>query len=311
MATVFFSYSHKDEELRDELEVHLAMLRREGVIETWHDRRILAGDPLHSAIDEKLESADVILLLVSPDFLASNYCYDREFKRALERHHDGTARVIPVILRPCDWQSSPLAGLLAVPRDGKPITKWPDRDEAFLDVVQQIRAALPKITRPAQVASVPTPPMSLSPRSSNLRLKKEFTDAHKDRFLDDSFEYMARYFESSLEELGQRNEGIEGRFKKIDAHSFSAVIYRHGKTAAHCSIGFGKSRGFGSGITYSQDETGAGNSFKESLSVNVGEQSLSLKPWGMGMRSATRDSHLSMEGAAEYYWSMLIEPLQR
>lgn len=313
MASLFFSYSHKDETLRDELEVHLAMLERKGIIETWHDRRILAGDAIHGAIDDKLESADVILLLVSPDFLASEYCYDREFKRALERHHEGTARVIPVILRPCDWKSSPLADVVAVPRDGKPVTKWPDRDEAFLDVVQQIRDALPKSKRPAQPPSAATPPTSFSPRSSNLRLRKQFTDADRDRFLDDSFEFMSKFFEGSLEELTKRNDGVEGRFKKIDAHSFSAVIYRSGKTVAHCSIRFGGGRGFGSGITFSYDEKGGGNSINESLSAVVGEQSLSLKPMGMGMmaRTGSRDSHLSMEGAAEYYWSMLVEPLQR
>lgn len=86
MADVFFSYSHKDEALRDRLEVHLTMLKREGIIETWHDRRITAGDEFAGVIDARLESADLILLLVSADFLNSNYCFDVEMKRALERH---------------------------------------------------------------------------------------------------------------------------------------------------------------------------------------------------------------------------------
>ncbi len=129
------SYSHKDEAFRDQLEVHLSALKRAGAIATWHDRRITAGDPLGQRIDEQLERADMIQLLVSPDFLASDYCHEVEM-RALARHAEGSARVIPVILHPCDWQHSPFAHLLAAPTDGKPITRWPDRDEAFLDVVR-------------------------------------------------------------------------------------------------------------------------------------------------------------------------------
>jgi hypothetical protein len=93
VSSLFFSYSHKDEALRDRLEVHLAVLKREGAISTWHDRRITAGDALGQRIDEHLECADIILLLVSPDFLASDYCHDVEMQRALARHVEGSARV--------------------------------------------------------------------------------------------------------------------------------------------------------------------------------------------------------------------------
>src|SRR3954464_6609931 len=117
MATIFFSYSHKDEALRDELETHLSMLNRQGFITTWHDRRIAAGDIVDPTISAHLESADVVLLLVSPDFLASDYCYDKEMSRALERHEAGECRVIPVILRPSDWHDAPFGKLLAAPKD--------------------------------------------------------------------------------------------------------------------------------------------------------------------------------------------------
>src|SRR5688500_16580070 len=101
MTLVFFSYSHKDEQLRDDLEVQLTMLKREGLIEAWHDRRIPAGSHLDDAISSKLEEAEVILLLASPDFLASEYCWGTEVRRAMERHEAGEAVVIPVVLRPC------------------------------------------------------------------------------------------------------------------------------------------------------------------------------------------------------------------
>ena len=139
---LFYSYAHEDEALRDELQKFLVMLRRDGVISEWHDRRIGAGTEWAGQIDQHLETASIILLLVSPDFLASDYCYDVEVKRALERHGAGEARVIPVILRPCDRQAAPFAKLQAVPRDGRPVTRWPDRDDAFLDVTRGIRAAV-------------------------------------------------------------------------------------------------------------------------------------------------------------------------
>ncbi len=140
--SVFISYHHKDENLRDELETHLSILKRSGQIRTWHDRRIIAGDVRTGAIDANLETADVILLLVSPAFIASDYSWDIELKRAMERHEAGEARVIPVILRPTDWSDAPFAKLQALPKDAKPIAMWSDRDEAFLDVAQGLRAAV-------------------------------------------------------------------------------------------------------------------------------------------------------------------------
>ena len=154
VATIFFSYSHVDESLRDQLEVHLAMLKRQGLIEAWHDRRIKAGDDVDVSIAAELERAEVILLLVSPDFLASKYCYDVEMSRAMERQQAGDARVIPVILRHCDWHDAPFGKLVAAPKDGKPIKSWPDTDAAFLDVVSMIRHALPA-PRPAGPNSAP------------------------------------------------------------------------------------------------------------------------------------------------------------
>jgi len=139
---LFISYSHKDEPLREQLGTHLSLLKRQGVIDEWHDRRIGAGQEWAGAIDEHLNGADVILLLVSADFLASDYCYDLEMTRALERHDARDACVIPVILRSVDWRGAPFAKLQALPRDGKPVTSWLDRDEAFTDVARGIRRAV-------------------------------------------------------------------------------------------------------------------------------------------------------------------------
>jgi hypothetical protein len=315
MTTLFFSYAHADEDLRDRLERHLAMLKRQGFIDVWHDRRIEAGEDFGAVIAAELERADLILLLVSPDFLASDYCYEREMMRAMERQAAGEAKVLPVILRSCDWHDAPFGRLLATPTDGKPITKFTDLDDAFLEVTTAIKAALAGQRRPAVVSQSAAPAIlaggaSSVPRSSNLRLKKTFTDADKDRFLDDAFEFMARYFENSLGELAKRNPGIETSFKRIDAHQFTAVGYRDGNARARCRIFMG--RAFAGGIAYSANDHGMGDSYNENISVHSDEQGLFLQALGMSMHMRSgQPARWTEEGAAEYYWSMFIEPLQR
>jgi hypothetical protein len=128
------------------LKISLAGLRRQGLIREWHDREIIPGEEWEESIDENLATAEIILPLVSPSFINSDYAFEKEMKRALERHERGEARVIPVIVRPTDWEWSPLAKLQALPKNAKPITTWPNADEAWLDVVRGIRKA---IERPA------------------------------------------------------------------------------------------------------------------------------------------------------------------
>src|SRR6266568_8486669 len=118
--TLFYSYAHADELLRQQLEKHLHLLQRQGLILPWHDRAILPGDEWARDIDEQLNTAQVILLLISPDFLASDYCYNQEMQHALQRHTRGEARVIPIIVRPCDWQSAPFGRLQPFLLNGKP-----------------------------------------------------------------------------------------------------------------------------------------------------------------------------------------------
>lgn len=145
---VFYSYSHRDERLRKDLANHLSILRRQGVISEWHDRKIGAGSEWAGEIDQHLNTAQVILLLISPDFLASDYCYDVEMKRAIERHDAGEARVIPVILRPVDWKGAPFGKLQALPKDARPVTQWRTLDEAFVSIAQGIRRAVEDLKQP-------------------------------------------------------------------------------------------------------------------------------------------------------------------
>lgn len=310
---LFMSYSHKDEALRNELETHLAMLRREGIISSWHDRRILAGSDVHHAIDEKLESAQVVLLLVSANFLASDYCFEKEMKRALEKHEEGTAVVIPVILHPCDWHSAPFGRLRATPTDGKPISMFANQHEALAIVAKDVKQAVapfstPKATTRSDAGETGTG--RFQERSSNLRIKRKFDDHERDEFLEDSYEYIARYFEGSLEELATRNPQIKTRFKRVDATSFSASIYEDGKRVAECSIWYGTGFGRCQSIQYSSSAEYSRNSFNESISVKDDGFTLHLESMGMQSYGSANEKLLTQQGAAEYYWGILIRRLQ-
>ena len=316
MINLFCSYSHKDSDLRIELEKHLAILKRTKVIDSWHDRRIEAGEVIDHAISTHLQNADIILLLVSPDFLASDYCYDIEMNEAMKRHATWKAVVIPVILRPCDWHDTPFGKLLATPTDGKPVIQFASLDEAFLDITLAIKKVVKSLTNKATPSpiSAPSPvsPGRMNPpvRSSNLTVFKKSTDHEKDIFIDDAFDFMARYFEASLAELKQQHPKLESRFKRIDAQKFTANIYVDGKVRAECMIFKGGLGGYSKGISYSHQISATNNSLNESLSIADDGSVLSLKPSGMPMMLQS-NRNLTVEGAAEYYWSLLIKPLQR
>ncbi|HXL38738.1 MAG TPA: toll/interleukin-1 receptor domain-containing protein [Ktedonobacteraceae bacterium] len=143
--TIFFSYSHEDERLRDTLDKFLRPLQHEGLITSWHDGKIEPGKEWTIEIEEHLSTASIILLLVSSNFLASDYCYSVEMKRAVARHEAGDARVIPIILSHADWHNAPFGKLQALPKNARAVTDWSKRDKAFLDIVTGIRKAVEEL----------------------------------------------------------------------------------------------------------------------------------------------------------------------
>ena len=118
---------------------HLSVLRREGVIVHWWDREISAGKEWKGIVDEHLETAQIILFLVSPSFLASDYCYDVEVKRAMERQETDGCEVIPVILRPCNWNIAPFGKLQALPEGAKAISTWRPQDLGYKNVADRVQ----------------------------------------------------------------------------------------------------------------------------------------------------------------------------
>ncbi len=173
---IFYSYSHKDECMRDQIENHLTLLKDQGYIDEWHDRKIQAGQKIHEEIDIHLETSDIILLLLSPDFLASSECKNEMYK-ALELKKKNDTIVIPVIVRPCAWKDEEnISDLQAIPTDGKPITQWENEDKAFLDIYDKIKNIIKKN------------PFRLKKDFRDEIIKIEFISQHKEDIkLDDLF----------------------------------------------------------------------------------------------------------------------------
>lgn len=317
MIKLFFSYSHNDETTRNELEKHLAVLKRDSLIQTWYDRRILAGSDLGNEIDQNLIESNLMLLLVSPDFLDSDYCYSVEMKKALEMRSQGVIWVIPIILDYCDWKNTPLKDLLACPKDGKPISDHPNPNKAFNEITNEIRRVIKEITAKHPVkpetksqADLPIskPVVIDKARSSNLRVKKTFTDYDKDKFKKDTFVYMTKYFKNSLEELSLRNPDIKHMFDEEES-SFCARIYRGGSEVAGCTVVNRIDENSWRGITYSHGRSRSGTN----ASLNVEDDGYILylsSQFGYAGMSGGCEK-MTEQGASEYYWGILIEALQR
>lgn len=159
---VFVSYSQKDEALKEEFDDAVVMLRRNNLIESWSDKDITADQEKDAEVQKHLNTANIIILLVSNSFLASNDLYETEMTRAMERHETGTARIVPIILRQCEWRDTPFGKLLGLPRNGKPIASWNNRDEAFYEVAKELRRVVEDLKK------TPTASYSLTHKYLNL-----------------------------------------------------------------------------------------------------------------------------------------------
>ena len=206
---IFYSYAHEDEDLRNQLFKHLSSLRHEGLIVEWHDRQILPGTGWAYEIDSHLNTASIILLLVSPDFIESEYCYKIETARAMQRHEVGEAHVIPIILRPVDWKKTSFRALQVSPVDGKAITTWNNQDEAFEHVAKDVRKVIEKLnssSRRRDTTRLPANPINYFKSLDNFLKSSGFRfPAQKD--FDEDVVYLPEAYASlikkSLDEKGR------------------------------------------------------------------------------------------------------------
>ena len=139
---IFISYSHEDEDMKSQLDKHLIMLKRSDKIAVWHDRKLIAGEEWGTSIQNEIQKADIILLLISVDFNNSQYIWEKELAAAMQRHSEGKARVIPIILRNCEWNSFPYAKLQALPTNAKPVSSYNDKDIAYTEIAKGIRSVV-------------------------------------------------------------------------------------------------------------------------------------------------------------------------
>jgi hypothetical protein len=170
----FISYSHEDEASLNKLLIHLAALRRQGLIEAWTDHEIHAGADIDERVESAMEEAQLFLLLVSASFINSDYCFEKEFARALERQAVGEVLIVPIIVRECDWKIQELRKFKALPKDGKAVISrhWHSEDEAFANIAEGLRALL-EITGETCPAA-PNPAVEGIPMTDVPQINSEF-----------------------------------------------------------------------------------------------------------------------------------------
>lgn len=285
------------------------MLRRDCLIDEWFDREIQAGASIEREITDQLESSELFLLLVSPDFLASDYCYNREMDRALERHKAGEAFVVPIIIEPCDWSSSPLRELKALPRDGKPVSDWTNHNNAYLDIVRELR----RLVGSGPTVSSPRPAPSIEVNSAEVtnrryRVKRDFDEIDRSEFREAAYASMRGYFERAIAEIDSI-EDLRGRFVTYSATSFGCTIVNRAKDrgTAHLTVHTGtRGMGFGMGdIYYSFAENAQPNTANGGFMIQADEFELYLSGRAFGYGDGKE--RLTPEAAAERLWAEFLQ----
>ncbi|MFP1131562.1 toll/interleukin-1 receptor domain-containing protein [Asticcacaulis sp. W401b] len=304
---LFISYCHKDRAYTDRLCVHLSQLQREEKISVWFDHEITAGSDLSKEIRSELESSDVFIAMISPDYLASRYCMDVELAVALERHKAGKIRLVPVVLEPCEWKMSAIKELKATPRDGQPVSEWQNQNTAFLDVVSEIRRAIDvfgqAITSQSFGDATLAPQLETSARI--YRAKKEFDRIDRSDFKFKSFEEIKAHFKSLVSEINGV-EGLKARFSDLGSSSFSCTLLnallRNGTSAitVHCHSG---SSGFGD-LYYSNTENAPTNTCNGSFSIKSDDYELY---WTASFGFSMKEERLTAIEVAESLWKLLLE----
>lgn len=306
--SAFVSYSHADEKAWERLQKHLAMLEREGLFSTWYDRAILAGEKVDQVIFSELDRSAVFLALVSPDYLASRYCYDREFQHALELVRAGKLRLVPVILEPCDWLSSPLSEFMALPKDGKPISEWANANNAYLDIVTGLRRIASE-SGPAIAASMLDAPGFERTSGRQVRVKRDFDAIERSVFADAAFETIQSYFRDSAAELAQVSDDLRTRFEEMSPTAFTCsvvnrALQRGGE--AHITVHNMKGRRGMGDISYVYERYAQDNTSNGSIRVEADDYNMFMVNQSFH-RGRDEEAKLTPERAAEWLWNEFVE----
>jgi hypothetical protein len=301
---LFISYSHADQGLLDQLHKHLAQLRRDGTISEWYDRNIHAGGNLDREIAAALEGADIFLACASPDYIASNYCYERELDRALEKEEARELTIVPVIFEPCEWLKTPLERFKAVPRDGKPIVEYTNQNVALLEVATEIRRLAGVQASTAQSGTTDVP-REEAPSQSRYRIKKEFDELDKRDFVERCFNEIYRFFEGSVSELSGLPD-IEARLSPLGPDSFTCTVINRGLRRGFETMHIRRGGTWGA-IDYLFGEENSRNTSNGGFRLEADDYQLHLRSasFGSPLRPSGRET-LTCTEAAQEMWDELL-----
>lgn len=308
----FISYAHNDKSALAELRKHLALLLREGLLEDFHDRNVLGGAALHDEIAKQLEAASLFLPLISHNFFASDYCH-LEMTRALERHKDRKTQVVPIIIEPCDWKNSPLGHLKALPEDGKPISAWSNKNEAFSNVVEELRRII-KIALP----NAANESVAVNLFKSDLpqyKIKRDFSETDRSNFCREAFDKMQRYFRDAARNLTTVSN-LEAYYNSYSETSFGCRLLNklrnHGPV--YITVHQGGRAHFGD-IYYSYEEQADKNKAQGIFWIESDDYDMFFVTNGFGLDTKSftgfgpnsKGIRLSLETAAPFLWHQFLE----
>lgn len=301
----FISYSHADERYLERLHKHMAMLTRAGLIDAWSDHRILPGSAIGKEVDRQLAASGLFIALVSPDYLASNYCYETEFKQALAMAEAGKLRIVAVILESCDWLSSPFSELLALPKDGKAIAEWTNANNAYLDVVQGLRRVIEDDAAQSDGGAI-TSPKASSGGARRLKVRQEFDAIQRAEFADQSFAVIRDYFRDCCIEINTV-DGLKARFTGMGDAAFTCTVVnrgmRQGRGEGHITIRNDKGRHHFGDISYVYAAHAEANTSNGSVRVETDDYNLFLTMDEFGGRG---EHKYDAKQAAEKMWTAFV-----
>lgn len=302
----FFSYSHADEKVLERLHKHFSVLQRDGALSTWYDGEISPGAHLEGVIINELDRSDLFLALVSPDYLASRYCYEKEFQHAQKRSATGKLRIIPIIIEPCDWLPTPLSAGMALPKDGKPISEWTNANNAYLDVVNGIRRLVNEDKNSVSAPSADSEEALTSGR--RVRLKRDFDTIQKAEFADETFETLQAYFRSAALELSQASEDLRTRFEIMSPTAYTCSIVNRASQKhreSHITVRNNKGRNYGGDISYVYERHAEANTSNGSIRVESDAYNMYLTTDHIyGMRE---NAKLAPRQASEWLWNQFVD----
>lgn len=229
----FISYSHVDSRYLERLHVHLAQLQRENIIITWTDKDILAGGKLDNEISESLKNSNLFIALLSPDYISSNYCFEKEFEKALEMQESNQIAIIPIIVENCDWLNTPFKKFKALPKDGKPVSEWNNENTAFLNIIQEIRNLISESSNKNSKSTTKQSEIS----SKNYKVKNDFDSIQKLDFQEKTFKDVKKYIIDNISEL-ESLDGIIAKVTKDDYNSFEAILVNRNMINMESTLNF-------------------------------------------------------------------------